>query len=219
MAEINFYNIDCIEFMKTKPDNYYDLAIVDPPYGIGMSNSNKRTKPNRPNSYTKYADFRYHQTDWDNERPTQEYFKELFRVSKEQVIFGANYLCEYLPSGKGWLFWNKLNGLDNCFSDGEFAFTSKGVQSKYFECSAFHNLSGGKDRIHPTQKPIQLYRWVLQNYAKEGYKIIDTHGGSMSIAIACDKEKFDLDICEIDKIYFNNGLKNYEQHKQQITMF
>jgi site-specific DNA-methyltransferase (adenine-specific) len=213
------YNIDCIEFMQQFPDKHFELAIVDPPYGIGMSNSNKRTKPSRPNSYTKYADFRYHQTNWDNERPTEEYFKQLFRVSKAQVIFGANYFCEYLPSGKGWLFWNKLNGLDNCFSDGEFAFTSKGIQSKYFECSAFHDLNGGKDRIHPTQKPVKLYRWLLQNYAKQGDKILDTHLGSGSSRIACDMEGFDFYGCELDQDYFEAHQKRWSEYKKQLTLF
>lgn len=159
---------DCMEGMAKTPDKFYDLAIVDPPYGIGMDNSNKRTKPSRPNSYKHYPDFRYHKTDWDSNRPDKEYFSELFRVSKHQIIWGANYLCEYLPSSKGWIFWNKKNGLDNCFSDGEFAFSSKGVQSKYFECSPFDNLNGGKDRIHPTQKPVQLYKWLLRNYGYFG---------------------------------------------------
>ena len=117
-------NGDCMDYLPNYPDNYFQLACVDPPYGIGMSNSNKRTKPSRPNSYTKYADFRYHKTNWDNEQPSAGYFEQLLRISKEQVIFGANYFCEHLPSGNGWLFWNKLNGLDNCFSDGEFAFCS-----------------------------------------------------------------------------------------------
>lgn len=219
MSKIELYNIDCMEYMKTCKDNQFDLAIVDPPYGIGMSNSNKRTKPSRPNSYTKYADFRYHETNWDNERPTAEYFEQLFRVSKEQVIFGANYFCEYLPSGKGWLFWNKLNGLDNCFSDGEFAFTSKGIQSKYFECSAFHNLSGGKDRIHPTQKPVALYKWLLDKYANKGDKIFDSHLGSGSIAIACHDYGFELVGCELDKDYFEAALKRFENHKSQLKLF
>lgn len=218
-GRIRFYNCDCMEVMAGCKENEFDLAVVDPPYGIGMSNSNKRTKPSRPNSYTKYADFRYHETNWDNDRPTAEYFEQLFRVSKEQVIFGANYFCEYLPSGKGWLFWNKLNGLDNCFSDGEFAFTSKGIQSKYFECSAFHNLSGGKDRIHPTQKPVKLYRWILQNYAKTNDKILDTHGGSMSSAIACDMEGLELDICELDKDYFDAAVNRFKIYEQQQKLF
>ena len=218
-GNIKLYNCDCMELLKQTPDNYYSLALVDPPYGIGMSNSKKRTRPSRPNSYTKYADFRYHETNWDNERPTAEYFEQLFRVSKEQVIFGANYFCEYLPSGKGWLFWNKLNGLDNCFSDGEFAFTSKGIQSKYFECSAFHNLRGGKDRIHPTQKPVKLYRWVLQNYAKPNDKILDTHFGSLSIGIACHDMGFELTACELDKDYYEAGKKRLINHQKQLNLF
>ena len=157
-----------MEIMKGFSDKQFGLALVDPPYGIGMDNSSKRTKPSRPNSYTQYPDFRYHKTDWDKNRPTQEYFDELFRISKNQIIWGANYFCEYLPSGNGWIFWNKLNGLNNCFSDGEFAFSSKGVQSRYIECSTFDGLKGGKDRIHPTQKPVALYKWLLKNYAKEG---------------------------------------------------
>ena len=216
---MNITNEDNMELMARYPDKYFDLAIVDPPYGIGMSNSNKRTKPSRPNSYTKYADFRYHKTDWDNHRPNKKYFDELFRVSKNQIIWGSNYFCEYLPSGYGWIFWNKLNGLDNCFSDGEFAFSSKGVQSKYFECSTFHNLNGGKDRIHPTEKPVKLYQWLLNNFAKQGDKILDTHLGSGSIAIACHDYGFDLTACELDKEYFDKAIVRIDNHIKQLKLF
>lgn len=211
-------NLDCMELMKEYPDKYFDLAIVDPPYGIGMDNSNKRTKPSRPNSYTNYLEFRYKEADWDKARPSKEYFDELFRVSKNQIIWGANYLNEFLPSGYGWIFWNKKNGLDNCFSDGEFAFASKGVQSRYFECSVFDGLRGGKDRIHPTEKPIALYRWLLKNYAEPGQKILDTHLGSMAIAIACHDYGFDLTGCEIDKEYFDAGMKRVQNHVSQLSL-
>ena len=214
-----FYNMDCMEGMKEIPDKYFDLAIVDPPYGIGMSNSNKRTKPSRPNSYTKYKDFRYHEAHWDDEKPKKEYFEELFRVSKNQIIWGANYLCEYLPSGNGWIFWNKLNGLDNCFSDGEFAYSNKGVQSKYFECSAFDKTRGGKDRIHPTQKPVALYKWLLKNYAKEGDKILDTHVGSASSLIACYDMGFEYLGFELDEDYYRMATERLEKHKAQLNMF
>lgn len=213
-------NEDNMALMSRYPDNYFDLAIVDPPYGIGMDNSKKRTKPDRPNSYTsKYKKERYHKTNWDNEIPKKEYFKELFRVSKKQIIWGANYFCSFLPDGFGWIYWNKNNGDNNCFSDGEFAFCSKGVQSRHFKISAFDNLKGGKDRIHPTQKPVKLYEWLLMNYAKEGDKILDTHLGSGSIAIACHNLKFDLTACELDQDYYKAALKRIEQHTKQIRMF
>jgi site-specific DNA-methyltransferase (adenine-specific) len=213
------YNVDCMELMARYPDNYFDLAVVDPPYGIGMDNSNKRTKPSRPNSYTQYPDFRYHKTNWDKNRPTREYFDELFRVSKIQVVWGANYFCEYLPSGKGWIFWNKLNGINNCFSDGEFAYCSKGVQSRYFECSTFDGLNGGKDRIHPTEKPVKLYDWIFHNYAKQGDKILDTHLGSGSSRIAAHKNKLDFIGCELDKEYFDASVKRYNDFISQLTLF
>lgn len=210
--------IDCMEYMKTVPDKYFELAIVDPPYGIGMDNSNKRTKPSRPNSYTRYADFRYHESDWDKEKPTKEYFDELERISVNRIIWGANYFCNYLPAGYGWIFWNKLNGLDNCFSDGEFAFSSFGVQSKYFECSTFDNLRGGKDRIHPTQKPVALYKWLLRNYAKEGDKILDTHMGSQSSRIACYDGGFDYVGFELDPDYYRDGCKRFDNHIKQLSL-
>jgi len=213
------YNEDCIQGMKRYKDKHFDLAIVDPPYGIGMDNSNKRTKPSRPNSYNLYPDYRYHKTNWDNAIPTAEYFEELFRVSNNQIIWGANYLCEYLPNGYGWIFWNKKNGLDNCFSDGEFAFTNKGVQSKYFECSAFDSLRGGKDRIHPTQKPVKLYKWLLHNYAKQGDLILDTHLGSGSSRIACHKYGFDFTGFELDKEYFDAQEKRYNDFISQLNIF
>jgi site-specific DNA-methyltransferase (adenine-specific) len=185
-----------------------------------MDNSKKRTKPDRPNSYTSaYKDERYHKTNWDNEIPSEEYFKELFRVSKNQIIWGANYMCKYMPNGKGWIYWNKNNGDNNNFSDGEFAFNSKGVQSRHFKVSAFDNLRGGKDRIHPTQKPVKLYEWLLMNYAKEGDKILDTHLGSGSIAIACHNLGFDLTACELDENYYKECIKRLEQHTSQVRMF
>lgn len=214
-----FKNMDCMEGMKEYPDKYFDLAIVDPPYGIGMDNSNKRTKPSRPNSYTIYKDKRYHETNWDNARPEKEYFDELFRVSKNQIIWGANYLCEFLPSGHGWIFWNKLNGVDNNFSDGEFAYSSKGVQSRYFECSTFHNLRGGKDRIHPTQKPVALYIWLLQNYAKEGDIILDTHVGSASSLVACEDLGFEYVGFELDEDYYKAATERIAEWKSQLRMF
>ena len=147
------FNEDCMRLMARYPDKHFDLAVVDPPYGIGVSNSNKRTKPSRPNSYTKYPDFRYKDADWDNARPEKVYFDELFRVSKMQIIWGANYLCEFIPSGFGWIFWNKLNGVDNNFSDGEFAFCSKGVQSRCFECSVGDGTRGGKTAYTQPKNP------------------------------------------------------------------
>lgn len=215
----NVFNQDCMEGMKSYPDKFFELAIVDPPYGIGMDNSNKRTKPSRPNSYTNYKDFRYKEAEWDNEKPNGKYFNELFRISKNQIIWGANYLCEYLPGGKGWIFWNKLNGLNNCFSDGEFAYTSKGVQSRYFECSVFHNLSGGKNRIHPTEKPIKLYSWLLKNYATIGDKILDTHMGSQSSRIAAYNMGFDYWGYELDKDYFEAGNKRFKEQTAQQKLF
>ena len=211
---------DNMKLMARYPDGHFDLAIVDPPYGIGMDNSKKRTRPDRPNSYTsKYKDERYHKTNWDNEIPTKEYFEQLFRVSKNQIVWGANYMCSLLPSGNGWIYWNKNNGDNNLFSDGEFAFSSKGVQSRHFKVSTYDNLRGGKDRIHPTQKPVKLYEWLLMNYAKENDKILDTHLGSGSIAIACHNLGFDLTACELDPVYYNAAMKRIENHKSQKRLF
>lgn len=213
-----FENIDCMEMLTKCPDKYFDLAIVDPPYGIGMDNSNKRTKPDRPNSYTQYPDFRYHKTDWDDSPPPLEYFENLFRVSKVQVIFGANYFNKNLPEGFGWIFWNKKNGLDNCFSDGEFAFASKGIQSRYIEISQFAGTNGGKDRIHPTQKPVSLYRWLLFNYAVAGDLILDTHVGSGSSIVACIEGGFNYYGCEIDKDYYNAAQKRIARAFRKYEM-
>jgi len=206
MAEINFYNIDCIEFMKTKPDNYYDLAIVDPPYGIGISKNPVRQK--------------HEKKDWDKGIPSDEYFNELFRVSKNQIIWGGNYFD--LPPTQCFIFWYKQNPVPN-FADGELAWTSFKKPAVCIDYRYYGNLQGKTsvtdEKIHPTQKPIDLYRNILCKFAEKGMKILDTHGGSMTIARACDMENFDLDICEIDIEYFETGKKRYNEFKQQITMF
>ena len=212
LGNITLYNCDCMDLLKQTPDNYYSLCIVDPPYGININVSMGRRKGDKKSNYHKFAGE-------DNGIPNEEYFKELFRVSKNQIIWGANYFCEYLPNGYGWIFWNKKNGLDNMFSDGEFAFASKGIQSKYFECSVFHNLNGGKDRVHPTQKPVQLYKWILNKYAKSGDTILDTHLGSGSSAIAAHDGGFEFTGIELDEEYYNAAKERLILHQRQLNIF
>lgn len=205
---------DCVEGMKGYEDGYFDLACVDPNYGIGMDNQKKRTKPNRPNSYTHYKDIKYNISNWDNNTPTKEYFTELFRVSKNQIIWGANYFCEYLPSGKGWIYWDKQMG-DNSFSSGEFAYQSMFVKSFSFS----YPSDRGQNRIHPTEKPIQLYDWIFSKFTKEGMKILDTHLGSQSNRISAEKNKMIFTAFETDEDYFNQGNKRFEDFKKQLTIF
>ena len=210
MPEINLYNCDCMEFMKNKPDNYYGLSIVDVPYGIGASEMTMGTGKNKRYSKGK---------NWDNETPLLEYFIELFRVSKNQIIWGGNYFTDKLPISRGWIYWDKQLNKDVSFADGELAWTSfdKVVKTAKVQYSGF--LGADNERIHPTQKPVALYKWLLKNYAKEGDKILDTHGGSMSIALACWDYGFDLDLCELDAEYFTAGQKRFNNHKAQLKLF
>jgi len=211
---INFFNCDNIEFMKTKPDNYYNLAIVDPPYGIGAGGKNFKSGTSSNSKI-------YRDTDWDSSIPSEEYFNELKRVSKNQIVWGGNYFFEYLGNCRCFIFWDKNQPMDN-YADGELAWTSFDKVAKKYKKDWFGGLAKERDqnqRIHPTQKPIQLYRWILKTYAEKGNKILDTHGGSMSISIACDMEGFDLDICEIDAEYFRTGLYEFDRYKSQTKLF
>jgi len=207
--KIAVYNCDCMDLLKQTPDNYYELSIVDPPYGINvtkMTLGNGKKKINRGNS------------DWDSKTPDLKYFKELRRVSKNQVIWGANYMTENLPPSMGWIYWDKGTGL-NDFSDGELAYTSFNRALRSYKVGWVGANAKDKDgRFHPTQKPVKLYEWILINYAKEGDKILDTHRGSASLDIACHNLGFDLVTCEIDTDYFNDGNKRLKQHQQQQVM-
>jgi site-specific DNA-methyltransferase (adenine-specific) len=210
MSEINFYNIDNIEFMKSKPDNFYDLAIVDPPYGYG-------------NKETAILNFRMEaqEKDW-NIAPTEEYFIELFRVSKNQIIWGGNYFPFIWGfGGRCFIYWHKGNPVPN-FADGELAWTSfdkNAIQIDYRYYGNLHGKTSAAKKLHPTQKPIYLYRKILTEFAQKGFKILDTHGGSHTHAIAADMEGFDLDICEIEKEYFNNGKKAFNEYRSQTKLF
>tara|TARA_B100001094_G_C17891974_1_gene652167 strand:+ start:75 stop:731 length:657 start_codon:yes stop_codon:yes gene_type:complete len=218
MAEINFYNIDNVEFMKTKPDNYYDLAIVDPPYGIDADNKNngKNSDTHEKTSLAKINT--YKKTNWDSSIPTDEYFEELKRVSKKQIIWGANFF----NLNGGMLYWHK-NVTMPTYSTGELAYLSWLNKIDFVEITWHgmlqYDMKNKEERIHPTQKPIMLYRWLLDKYAEKGMKILDTHGGSMTIAKACDMEDYDLDICEIDKDYFKNGVNAFNEYKKQGRLF
>ena len=218
MSKINFYNIDNIEFMKTKPDNYYDLAIVDPPYGINADNKNNGKNSDRHEKTSKAKINTYKKTNWDNSIPTDEYFTELKRVSKKQIIWGANF---FNLQG-GMLYWHK-NVTMPTYSTGELAYLSWLTKIDFVEITWHgmiqHDMKNKEIRIHPTQKPVLLYRWLLDKYAEQGYKILDTHGGSMTIAKACDMGGYDLDICEIDTEYFNNGKKAFAEYASQTKLF
>ena len=208
---INFHLCDCMEFMKSKPDKCYDLAIVDTPYGINVNMNAGRKKDTKSKRRTIKK--------WDNEIPSEDYFNELFRVSKNQIIWGANHLIDKIKINKqGWIFWDKCVAAGCSFSDGELAWTSfdQSLKKIVVPWSGFIGMEG--EKFHPTTKPVLLYRHLLTKFAKKGDKILDTHGGSMSIAIACDMEGFALDICEIDSEYFDSGLKRFDEYKRQLKL-
>ncbi len=201
---INFFNCDNIDFMKTKPDNYYDLAIVDPPYGIGEKFKGGKTGKMNFNEVV--------EKDWDKV-PSKEYWNELFRTSKNQIVWGGNYFD--LPQSRCFIVWDKKISEDFTLAMVELAWTSFDKLAKIIRLPT--PKTGGKR--HPTQKPIKLYRKVLSMYAEKGFKILDTHGGSFTNAIACDMEGFDLDIIEIDGTYFDNGVQAFDKYKQQLKLF
>jgi site-specific DNA-methyltransferase (adenine-specific) len=201
---IEITNEDNIILMARYPDNYFDLSIVDPPYGIGEDGGKCRTRGSKKTNGVK--------KNWDSSVPDVNYFIELQRVSKNQIIWGGNYFADLLPSSRCWLYWQKNMGGD--FADGELAWTSfDKVLKQYTKRSETFN------RIHPTQKPIELYKWILDKYSKEGDKILDTHLGSGSIAIACHDYKFDLTACELDKEYYDAAVKRIKNHVGQTKLF
>ena len=219
--ESKVYNTDCLEAMKAYPDNYFELAIVDPPYGINHSEiAGKQSGQKYGNAAA--AKRKYTVKDWDKQIPPPEYFVELLRVSKNQIIWGANYMTQHLPPSMGWVFWDKDNG-NNGFSDGELAFTSfeKGLRKIKITWNGMlqYDMKNKENRIHPTQKPVALYRWLLQNYAKQGDKILDTHLGSGSSRIAADMEGYDFTGYELDTDYFNASVKRFNEYKLQTTLF
>ena len=201
------YNMDCVAGMREYPDKYFDLAIVDPPYGIGISGQKEKKQG-------KKSDRKYHEEkNWDLSIPEKEYFLELFRVSKNQIIWGANYFVEHLFQGKkGWIVWDKAqHGLT--MSDCELAFSSFDFPTRIFKQNRVILLQEGT--IHPTQKPIKLYEWILMNYAKEGDKILDTHLGSGSSRIAAYRNGFDFVGFEIDKDYYEAQEKRFKTELMQ----
>ncbi len=208
-------NEDNMKLMARYEDNHFDLAIVDPPYGIGIDKAMNANKG-------KQGFKQYKETEWDNETPTQKYFNELFRTSKNQIIWGGNYFIDKIKKpSQCFLIWNKVQR-DFTMSDAEIAWTSFDKTIRCFDMSrgaaiGCNNRNGGK--LHPTQKPVKLYEWLLMNYAKESDKILDTHLGSGSIAIACHNLGYELTACELDKEYYEAAIKRINQHKQQIRMF
>lgn len=205
MSQIELLNMCCMEYMRGLPDEAFDLAIVDPPYGIGdftrTTSRRKRVNRSYPRAY------------WNSTTPTRKYFDELERVSHHRVVWGANYYNQFET---GALVWDKGNNHPN-MSRCELASLSMKRTVDYLALS--YSGFTDKERVHPCQKPVDLYRWLLQNYAKPGQRILDTHGGSMSIAIACEIEGYDLTLCEIDKDYFEAAKRRYDQHCSQPRLF
>lgn len=202
---------DCVDVMKTTPDGFYDLAIVDPPYGLNFGKYNRTNKDDKGN---RFKANKYIQSNWDENVPSQEYFDELFRVSKNQIIWGWNYFP--LPPTKGFIFWYKHQPVDN-FSDGELAWTSFNKVAKCFDYPYYGNINSEKDRIHSTQKPVALYAWLLNNYAKAGDKILDTHLGSASSAIAAHRLGFEFTGIELNPEYYEKAVKRVKNHIQQLV--
>lgn len=208
MLDFGFYNIDCMEGMKQFPDKFFELAIVDPPYGLERM-KHGTAKNNRTGFAT---------GEWNNNKPTQEYFSELFRVSKNAIIWGANNFT--LPESEYFIVWDKQQPIDS-YADAELAWTNYKMPAKVFHYSVFKLMQDRKDdvKIHPTQKPVALYEWLLTNYAHKGDKILDTHVGSASSLIACEKLGFQYVGFEIDDDYFNAAQERITKFKNQVSIF
>jgi len=197
--------MDCMELMRALPDKCFELAIVDPPYGIEINHNIGRRKGDKPSEYAKVG--------WDSRPPTQEYFNELFRVSKNQIVWGANYFT--MPPTKCFIVWRKPQITETLsFSMCEYAWSSFNITSK-----EWIGMSAEIDRIHPTQKPTELYAWVLQMFAHKGDRILDTHLGSQSSRIAAWQAGYDFLGCEIDKDYYEQGCQRYESYAAQCKLF
>jgi len=210
--KLTITNEDNMELMARYPDKYFELAIVDPPYGIDMAN--------KINSVT--GGIKHKAKDWDKYTPIQEYWDELFRISKNQIVWGGNYFMSKIQRDSScWVFWDKNNG-DSLFADGEMAWTSFDSPirlAKIHWCGSAAKHETGQNKIHPTQKPVALYKWLLRNYAKPGDKILDTHLGSGSIAIACHDLGFELTACELDKEYYGKAIGRITKHTAQQFLF
>jgi len=220
------YNMDCMEYMKGCADKYFDLAVVDPPYGIGLFTMTFARTHERKYGYAaaNRRDYRK-QSEWDV-KPGKEYFDELFRVSKKQIIWGGNYFSNILYPSKSFLVWDKRcdDKMSNDFADCEYAWmsSSMGVSRMFrYTWSGMiqQNMKNKEDRFHPTQKPTDLYRWIYRNYAKPGFKIIDTHLGSGSSRIAAYDAGLDFVGCEIDKEYFDKQEERFANHTAQTSLF
>ena len=199
--KLTITNEDNMVLMARYPDNYFDLAIVDPPYGIGISSNPVRQQHKKKN--------------WDNNIPLEKYFNELKRVSKNYIIWGGNYFIDYLNNSQGFIIWDKKQPEKFSLAMAEFAYSSIQSPAKIFRYSVLTE----QDKIHPTQKPICLYKWILDKYAKQGDKILDTHLGSGSIAIACHDYGFELTACELDKEYFDKAMQRITNHTNQTKLF
>jgi site-specific DNA-methyltransferase (adenine-specific) len=197
---------DCMDYMATLPDNAFELAIVDPPYGIGVNHNMGRRKGDKPSNYKP--------AEWDNKPPSHEYFIELMRVSFNQIVWGANHFISRMPFDSScWLMWDKGFSEDVTFAQFELAWTSF-----HNTCKKFNAHPSQQNRIHPTQKPVALYRWLLHNYAKQGDRILDTHLGSGSSAIACHGMGFDMVGIELDEDYYTASVKRFKQQTAQLAI-
>lgn len=209
------FNMDCMELMQRYPDKYFDLAVVDPPYGIGEDGSTNKTR----GLLAKSKDYKPFAGN-DIAPPSVEYFSELKRVSKNQIIWGANHFLGW--TSPCWLVWDKDNGLTD-FADCELAWTSFNTAVRKFKYKwqgmLQENMKDKEHRIHPTQKPVALYSWIFDNYAKLGQTILDTHLGSGSSRIAAHKAGLSFVGCEIDKEYFDAAEKRFNEYKSQLTLF
>lgn len=197
-------NCDCNELMSYVNDKEFDLACVDPPYGVGMDGNNN------------WSGSKHEVKGWDKESPEYEYFNQLARISKDQIVWGANHFMDKISKGSPcWIVWDKKND-GFSFADAELAWTSFDTAVRFFR---FHRSEQTDSRIHPTQKPVKLYEWLLTNYAKPGQKIFDSHMGSGSSAIACNNLGFEFVGCELDPDYFEAACKRIEHHARQERLF